>query len=251
MLPKILSLLALLSVSAQAGSNSVVNLSHYDEGRPNFAQMKGEGVIAAIHEATYPSFTQDSEYGSRQNAAARAGLLWGAYHFGNADDPVRQADHLLEVVGSHWRRAETRPPGVLLVLDFEENNHYPGGTMRVEQAVAFIKRIQQKTGKYPGLYSNENRIKQVLNSPKVDSESKQVLQKCWLWIANYHYKPESTGPWSKWHLWQYTGDGICDLPRKSYPVNLANLRKVERNIFEGSAGALRDFWQERSWVPGL
>ncbi len=249
MFPQIFCLLPLLALTACA-SNSVVNLSHYDAGRPNFAQMKSEGVVGAIHEATYPSFTQDSAYGERQAAATRAGLLWGAYHFGNASDPVQQADHLLAVVGNQWRRSGAQPSGVLLVLDFERNNHYPGGTMRVDQAVTFVRRIQEKTGKYPGLYSNENRVKEVLNSSNVDPESKRVLQQCWLWIANYHHKPASTAPWGSWRLWQYTGDGVCDLPRISYPTHVANLRNVERNMFAGGSMALRSFWQERSWVPG-
>src|SRR2546429_10009875 len=88
-----LSILA-LPVSVFA-TNSVVNLSHYDLLRPDFVRMKAEGIIGVIHEATYPRFDRDSYYGTRQNAATRAGLLWGAYHFGDATDPIRQAGHFL------------------------------------------------------------------------------------------------------------------------------------------------------------
>src|SRR5213083_2043614 len=66
-----------LTLSARAG-NSVVNLSHYDLMRVDFEGMKREGVIGVIHEATYPRLDRDSYYGTRQTAAARAGLLWGA-----------------------------------------------------------------------------------------------------------------------------------------------------------------------------
>ena len=61
--------------------------------------------------------------------ALQAGLLWGAYHYANGSDPVRQADHFLSVVSSSWAQANpaVRPSaGVLLVLDFEKNGHYPG-----------------------------------------------------------------------------------------------------------------------------
>jgi lysozyme len=138
----------------------------------------------------------------------------------------------------------------LLVLDFEKNGHYPGGTMRADQAVAFVERIRERTGEYPGLYSGEYHLRQVLNSPKVTSAQRAMLTKCWLWIANYHYQPRATAPWDFWHLWQYCGDGKCDLPRTAYPTSVANIRKAERNIFRGSASALEDFWQDRAWQLG-
>src|SRR5581483_3067886 len=138
-------------------SNSVVNMSHYDLMRPDFVAMKSEGVLGVIHEASFPRYERDWRYGERQAAAMRAGLLWGAYHFADGTDPVRQADHFLSVVASSHPLAggaaeeERTRPGVLLVLDFEKN-HYRGGNMTVAQAVAFCQRIKERTGKYPGIY---------------------------------------------------------------------------------------------------
>ncbi len=167
-LTRIPLLLLALPVSALA-TNAVVNLSHYDRMRVDFPGMKSEGIIGVIHEASYPPYTRDAHYALRQQAATRAGLLWGAYHYANGTDPIRQADHFLSVVSSAWAQADplSRPAGVLLVLDFEKNGHYPGGTMRVDQAVAFVERIRERTGKYPGIYSGEYRLRQVLNSPTV------------------------------------------------------------------------------------
>ena len=127
-------------------------------------------------------------------------------------DPVRQADRFLSVVESRWKTAPKPDggPGVLLVLDFEKNGHYPGGTMRVDQAVAFINRIHQRTGKYPGVYSGEFRIRDVINGSGTSAAAKNALTKCWLWVANYHYEPRITTPWRAWDLWQYTGDGVCE-----------------------------------------
>jgi len=240
-----------LPTCAFATSN-VINLSHYDLMRPDFAAMKSEGIVGVIHEATYPRFDRDAQYAARQQAAARAGLLWGAYHYADATDPVRQADHFLSIVSGAWSQADpvSRPAGVLLVLDFEKNGHYPGGTMRADQAVAFVERIHERTGEYPGLYSGEYHLRQVLNSPKVTTAQRAMLTKCWLWIANYHYQPRATAPWDFWHLWQYCGDGKCDLPRAAYPTSVANIRKAERNIFRGGASALEDFWQNRAWQLG-
>ena len=105
---RILLVLQVFQVCAFA-SNSVVNLSHYDLMRVDFERMKSEGIVGVIHEATYPRFDRDSYYGSRQNAATRAGLLWGAYHFGDATDPVRQADHFLDMVASEWHGQNAAP----------------------------------------------------------------------------------------------------------------------------------------------
>ena len=232
-------------------ASNVVNLSHYDMMRPDFTAMKREGIIGVIHEATYPPLTRDAKYLDRQVAATRAGLFWGAYHYANASDPVRQADHFLSAVSSAWAQVDSgaRGPGVLLVLDFEKNGHYPGGTMRVDQAVAFVERIRQRTGVYPGIYSGEYHLRQAMNSSKVTNSQRSVLAKCWLWMANYSSEPRPTAPWSYWSLWQHCGDGKGARPRSVYPISVANIKKAERNIFRGNQSDLKEFWQRRAWDP--
>jgi len=243
--PRLFHLLAglglLLLPCTGKAANCVVNLSHYDEMRPDFERMAKSGIVGVIHEATYPG-AEDEKYASRQAAARKAGLLWGAYHFADGTDPVRQADRFLNVVSRHSNGSP-----VLLVLDFEKNDHYRGGTMTVAQAVKFVERVHDRTGQYPGLYASENRIKLLLDHPTTDPAAKRILSKCWLWIANYHHEPKATSPWSTWTMWQYTGDGICDLPRRTHPISIANIPKAERNLYRGGVGSARNLWQERSW----
>ncbi|HEX8280323.1 MAG TPA: glycoside hydrolase family 25 protein [Chthoniobacterales bacterium] len=248
---RIVFIFALAQGSAFA-SNTVVNLSHYDLMRVDFERMRQEGIVGVIHEATYPRNVRDDRYAARQAQATRAGLLWGAYHFANASDPVAQADFFLRTVASTWRAAGpgSRPEHVLLVLDFEKNGHYPGGTMRVDQAVRFIERIHERTGQYPGLYSNEHRVNTVLNSSSVTAAQRRVLDNCWLWVANYHNQPRNIAPWRRWMMWQYTGDGVCDLPRAMFPKSVANIRNAERNVFRGTASELRTFWENYGWRVG-
>ena len=237
-------------------SNSVVNMSHYDLVRADFVAMKNEGVVGVIHEATFPRLQRDWRYFERQSAASQAGLLWGAYHFGDGTNPISQADHFLAVVASSHpplnapHESEKTRPGVLLVLDFEKNGHYPGGSMSTAQAVAFVERIKERTGKYPGIYGSEFRLRQMLYGSGATPAHRAVLSNCWLWIANYHNQPRYTSPWRGWDLWQYTGDGKCGLrPRNAYPISVANLRRAERNIFRGNNALLQAFWQEHAWFP--
>src|ERR1043166_6120758 len=93
---RVLFALLFAPLSAIAG-NSVVNMSHYDLVRPDFVGMKKEGVLGVIHEASYPRYERDARYYERFRAAREAGLLWGAYHFGDGTNPIRQADHFLDV----------------------------------------------------------------------------------------------------------------------------------------------------------
>jgi lysozyme len=249
-LARIFIVLQTAQAFALAG-NSVVNLSHYDRMRPDFVRMKEQGILGVIHEATYPRLERDAYYSSREAAAQNVGLLWGAYHYADGTDPIRQADHFLSVVSLSASQVEppAKPGPVLLVLDFERNGHYRGGTMRVDQAVSFVERIKERTGVYPGIYSGEYRIRSVLNSARVTAAQKRTLSNCWLWIANYHYEPRNYSPWGHWLLWQYTGDGKCNLPRAYFPVAVANITRAERNIFNGDAKELANFWTEHGWQP--
>jgi hypothetical protein len=122
--------------------------------------------------------------------------------------------------------------------------------MRVDQAVAFVERIRERTGKYPGVYMGEYRIRQMLYAPNVTPAQRRTLSTCWLWLANYTFEPRNTAPWSGWRLWQYTGDGRCLLrPRSMYPKGIANIRHAERNIFRGNNNDLEIFWQQNAWQP--
>src|SRR5437762_10869547 len=243
-----ISLALLLVPLCALASNSVVNLSHYDLMRVDFVAMKNEGVVGVIHEATFPRLQSDWRYFERQASASQAGLLWGAYHFGDGTSPISQADHFLATVASSHRPLRTaddpekKRTGVLLVLDFEKYGHHRGGSMSVPQAVAFVERIKERTGKYPGLYGSEYRLRQMLYARGATAGQRQILTNCWLWIANYHAQPRNTAPWSGWHMWQYCGDGRCDLrPRSTFPKSVANVRRAERNIFRGDNVTLQAF----------
>jgi lysozyme len=246
-----IALILLATTLSASAANSVLSLSHYDESALDFSSLQRGGLEGIIHEATYPASDFDSKYAYRQAEAMRAGLLWGAYHFANGSDGRHQADHFVDFVAGQWMRGHNaaQPEGVLLVLDAEQNTHYPGGNMPVSQAVRFIERVHERTGLYPGLYSNEYWIHHIFNDPTIPSSDRELLRKCWLWIANYHKPPVATAPWPAWTLWQYTGDGVCQLPRSMYPTSFLNLHRIERTIFPGDRQSLRKFWTDHSWLP--
>src|SRR6185295_18811405 len=136
---------------------------------PDFQQAKAAGIVGVIHKATQGLTFKDSKYLANREKALDAGLLWGAYHFGDGSDGTAQADFFLSVVSPG--------PDTLLVLDFEPNTQ--GATMSLDGARAFVGEVNAKVGRFPGLYSG-SLIKQQLGSNK-----DPILAQCFFWLAQY------------------------------------------------------------------
>jgi lysozyme len=82
-----------------------------------------------------------------------AGLLFGAYHFGDGSDGAQQAKHFLNVVQPN--------EDTVIVLDFESNP--AGPSMILEEARAFVTHINLELGRWPGFYSGHD-IKEALGT---------------------------------------------------------------------------------------
>lgn len=120
----------------------VIDLSHHN-AVADFARVRAAGVI---HKATQGIGFVDKMYIPRKQPALDAGLLWGAYHFGTADDVDDQVEHFIDTV---------QPDGSFaLVLDFEKNEPEPGNSMSLDQAKAFLTSVEARTGQRPRLYTS-------------------------------------------------------------------------------------------------
>jgi lysozyme len=207
-------------MSMPQGLNSVIDLSHHN-GTVNFKKIKAAGINGIIHKATQGSKNVDPTYASRRDAARKAGLLWGAYHFGTGSDGLSQAEHFLDVV---------KPDAAtLLVLDFEANPQGP--SMSLEEARAFVTHLQSKTGRFPGFYSGHY-VKELLGS-----QTDPVLSKCWFWLAQYGPTPVVPANWSTWTMWQYT-DGAAGPP----PHQVDGVGHCDRDTFNGDLAQLKSLW---------
>jgi lysozyme len=202
-------------------TNAVVDISHHN-GTVNFNQAKGAGIVGVIQKASQGLTGVDPTYKPNRTKALKAGLLWGAYHFGTGSDGVQQAINFLNVVGN--------AAPALLVLDLESNP--TGPSMTLEEARAFVTHVNEVTGKFPGLYSGHY-IKDLLGT-KTDP----VLANCWFWLAQYGPTPVVPPNWPTWTLWQYT-DGASGDP----PHTVPGLGRCDRDKFNGSAQELTAFWQ--------
>ena len=201
-------------------SNVVMDLSHNNPS-VDFGLAAVDGIVGVVHKATQGTGFADPQYSARRQAAADAGLLWGAYHFGTGADPVAQANWFL--------RTATPGPQDLVVLDFEENP--AGTTMSLDQARTFIQTVQAKIGRAPGLYGG-SLLKQSLTGI-----SDPILEACWLWWAQYGPVAAIPPNWDNYTLWQYT-DGHHGNP----PFAVNGVGVCDRDQYQGSVDQLTAAW---------
>jgi lysozyme len=211
--------------------NAIVDISHHNT-ISSFASVKADGIAGVIHKGTQGAGYFDPTFIGHRTQAKAAGLLFGAYHFGTAGDPIVQADFFLSKVG----------PDDLLALDFEPNPQ--GQSMSLHEAEQFVHHIRQVTGRYPGLYSGHS-IKEALAAAGITSAAQTELSNCWLWIAQYGpVKPLIPKIWPQWTLWQYTDGGAGSPPHAVKGIGLC-----DRDQFNGTLAQLQQFWAANS-APG-
>lgn len=181
------------------------------------------GLLGVIHKASQGTSVTDPAYAQRRAAAADAGLLWGAYHFATNEDPAAQVRHFLDCA---------KPDkNTLLALDFEPNGNH---TMTLSQAHEFLAGIQQQIGRKAVLYSG-NLIKETL--PGID----EFFGSHRLWLAEYGPIAKLPASWSKYWLWQFTGDGIGPGPH-SFPGIPGAGGALDLNTYNGTASQLAAEW---------
>jgi len=201
--------------------NVVVDLSHHN-GRVDFNRVARAGIVGVIHKATQGIKFVDPSYHSNREQALAAGLLWGAYHFGTQADSGKQVNHFLNTVDPD---AQT-----LLVLDYEPNGK---STMTLAQARNFVSKVNDLTGRFPGLYSG-SLIKERLAGKPIDP----IFSHCFLWIAQYSKAPTRIPrTWPTWTLWQYTDGFVGPEPRE-----VDGIGRCDRNRFNGSLAGLKRLW---------
>jgi lysozyme len=173
----------------------VVDIYHGDRVT-SFAQAKQAGICGIIHKASQGAGIVDPRYAARRQRALKAGLLWGAYHFGTHDHVDDQVVNFLT--------AAAPDDSTLVALDFEPNGQ---DTMALDQARRFLAAVENQLGRKAVLYSG-NLIKEQLGAtvdPFFGSHR--------LWLAEYGPVPRVQASWSTPWLWQYSGDGIGPDPK--------------------------------------
>jgi lysozyme len=200
--------------------DAIIDLSHHN-GEVDLVQAKQDGILGIIHKATQGITLVDPAYQTNREKATAAGLLWGAYHFAIPGAGTSQADHFLETVEP--------TPETLIALDLEATKKGLG--MSLIEARAFVSRIFEKLGRWPGLYGG-GYLKGLLRGSK-----DPVLGNCWLWLSQYGEHPVIPSTWPLWTLWQYTDGTSGPDPRQVKGIGVC-----DRNQFNGDLSGLHRLW---------
>jgi len=201
----------------------------------NLTRLKAAGIWGIIHKARQGLSFEDRAYATRRKAAEDMGFLWGAYDFATHDDVEDNVDAFM---------ATAQPgPHTSMWLDFEDNTH---SQMTAAQALEFLDRVSQKTGRACGIYGG-NRIREHVDPQ--DAGWIDMAKLAPLWQCRYiSSQPDSTAtlfarvpsipPWTSNFLIQYTGDGIG--PR---PHTVAGLEDgADLNAYNGTLEEMTAAW---------
>ena len=78
----------------------------------SFQKAADSGIWGIIHKATTGATEKDKKYKDRRSLALKAGLLWGAYHWGTGADVAKQVDNFI--------RTANPDDETLVALDYED-----------------------------------------------------------------------------------------------------------------------------------
>jgi len=205
---------------------NILDIYHENEVT-DWAAVAGAGIWGVIHKASQGASVRDPAYAARREAARAAGLLWGAYHWGeNADVPTQVA---------HFLALAQPDADTLLALDWEwtERDGSKAATMTVAQAEAFVTLVHERTGRWPVLYTGD------LGKERLPAHGSPILSQCQLWLSQYGPRAVCPPGWSKPWAWQFTGDSEGPGPHAIPGVKGTG---VDLSTYAGSRDELAAEW---------
>jgi GH25 family lysozyme M1 (1,4-beta-N-acetylmuramidase) len=210
----------------------VLDLCHYDNVL-DYDEVRAAGIVGVIYKASEGTGYQDSTYVSERKRALKAGLLWGAYHFGDASDVQGQVNNFVQTAQID--------EASLFVLDFED---YGGNTMSLESAQAWIIGVEAQLGRPSEcvLYSG-NLIKEGLDG--ASKALRQFFGQRRLWLAQYGSSPSWPDCWESFWIWQYSGDGDGPGPHTVEGIS----GDCDCNSYDGTPEELAAEWASGTPLP--
>jgi lysozyme len=201
-----------------------VDVSHYD-GAIDWGLVKAAGISFAIIKATENINFIDPEFAANWKFAGMDGIIRGGYHFLRPEvDPVAQADYFLATLGP------SLPGDLPPALDLEVTDGLSGAAV-AQSALAFVARLQEKTGRTPIIYTSASFMSSIGNptgfAPYV------------LWVAHWtNMCPNLPPAWMDWSFWQNGDTGVVNgIPGQMVDVDQFNGTLADLQKFAGMRGA--------------
>ncbi len=195
-----------------------IDVSHWD-GAIDWGKMKAAGVEFAFLKATEGTTFLDPQFATYWKAAPQAGIIRGAFHFFRpAADALKQADFFVDTAGVPV--AGDFP----LTIDLETTDNLPAAEVAAG-ALAFLARVEERTGRVPIIYTSARVFDTVLGTPA-------GFEHYLLWDAQWNVScPNISSPtWTNWAFWQTNDNG-----------QLGGLSNLDLDQFNGSKADLLTF----------
>jgi uncharacterized protein (TIGR03382 family) len=207
------------------GGSAVVHgmdVAYYDDVT-DWNAARASGIEFAFIRATDGTTYLDSKFPGYWAGAKAAGVLRGAYQFFRpAEDPIAQADLLLQKIGSDVGEL---PP----VIDVEVSGSLPPA--QVAAAVhAWVTHVAAAIGRAPIVYAG------LYSWPTLTGGADETTSP--LWMAQYTSAPcpDIPTPWTKWTFWQYSSTGSAPGVAQQGSAGTLDL-----DIFDGTRDELLAF----------
>ena len=174
--------------------------SHWN-GDVNIKTAEAANVKFWFFKATQGYALKDDRYDEYSAQAIADELIWGPYHFFQADlDPIRQAKFFFDTVGKY----KGLPP----VIDFELTYGMSKAVVN-DRLWRFVVEVERLFGVKPIIYTRG-----YFWNYWIERSSKWAAYP--LWIANYEVAyPYLPADWNIWTFWQYT----AEIPGATYGVS--------------------------------
>lgn len=174
-----------------------IDISHYqnEAGSVDLKAAKAAGYQFCFVKCTEGTTYRDRFYEENKKAARKADMVFGAYHFARLKDPIQEADHFCDTVGD-------LKEGEIVILDFEVDGGDPVGW-----CLKWLKKVEERLGFKPLLYTNEARVKSLNWTPVVKGNyglwvAKYASQV--IYVAEYLQRKPVSDEWPFWAIWQFS-----------------------------------------------
>jgi len=181
-----------------------IDVSHH-QGLVDWETVARSGIHFAFIKATEGADHSDLRFEENWQAAGRAGLARGAYHYFTFCTPgARQAEHFIATLAPFTPEL---PPGVNVEFSGNCRAWKSIAAIRRELAI-FLSRVEEAQGVRPVLYLTRKSGREIAHGH---------FPRHRLWVRDILFEPDATR-WGAWRFWQYADN--ARLPGIHGPVDL-------------------------------
>ncbi|CAN5867258.1 hypothetical protein BH11MYX2_BH11MYX2_36560 [soil metagenome] len=212
-----------LSACGKGPTVKGVDVSSYQDNI-DWAAVKGDGVKYAFIRVSDGLGSIDSKFDRNWSMSRAQGITHGVYqYFRPAQDPIAQADLLLEKIGGVVA-ADELPP----VIDVEATGSLSPAEVAAK-AKLWVDHVKAATGVTPIVYTGFYFWRDMVGAPAWGGEHP-------LWHAQYTTAQcaNIASPWTSWAFWQYSSSGtVAGIPG---PVDMDRFDGTEAELGALTAG---------------